>query len=247
MAGRATLRVGTCGYQYDHWRGVLYPEGLARAHWLQRYAEVFDSVEIDSTFYGLPSAATVERWRTGVPQGFLYSLKMSRYLSHVKRLREPEEPVSRFVERARRLGPHLGPVLVQLPPRFRVDAGRLDAMLAAAPKDLRWAVELRDRSWLCQEVYGVLRAHGAALCLHDMLDRHPRELTAGFVYLRYHGDRHAGSYSPQRLSAEARRIRGYLQDGRSVFAYFNNDAEGHAVRNALALRRYLAPPASGAA
>jgi len=235
----ARVHVGTSGYQYDHWRGVLYPEGLPRDQWLVRYAQVFAAVEVNNTFYNLPDASTFDSWREQAPPGFRFALKFSRYATHMKKLKDPREPLARFLERAGRLGARLGPILVQLPPHWHADPGRLAAFLDAAPRDVRWAVEFRDRDWLRAEVYQVLRDHGAALVIHDRLDRHPVQVTADFVYLRYHGEDHASGYSPQHLAGQARRIRGFLADGLDVHAYFNNDLDGHAVANARDLRRFL--------
>lgn len=233
------LRIGTSGYQYDHWRGLLYPGGLPKARWFERYAERFDTVEINSTFYSLPSAGTMRGWRRRAPAGFLYALKLSRYLTHLKRLAEPKPALRRFAARARLLGDRLGPVLAQLPPGFRRDLPRLEGFLSALDRRWRWALEFRDESWLVDPVYARLRAKGVALCIHDKLPAHPRELTADFAYLRFHGRDYSGRYSRQRLSAEARRIRGLLARGLDVYVYFNNDLGGHAVSDALALGRYV--------
>lgn len=236
-SGRA--HIGTSGYQYDHWRGVFYPNGLSRRRWLAHYAEHFATVEINNTFYRLPGEASFRTWRDSVPAGFRYAVKFSRYGSHMKKLEEPEASIGHFLERVDLLGDRLGPILVQLPGRWRVDAGRLAAFLAAAPPGYRWAIEVRDASWWCEAVYGVLEAHHAALCWHDLLPDHPRRLTADWTYLRFHGDRCRGRYSPQYLTAQARRLRALLDDGTDVYAYFNNDAAGHAVANARQLQRYL--------
>jgi len=240
-ARRGALRVGTSGYQYNHWRGVFYPEKLAKKHWFEHYARHFDTVEINNTFYNLPETGTFERWREQTPEGFVYALKYSRFGTHIKRLKDPEQHVGLFVERARHLGSHLGPILVQLPPNWHLSLERLEGFLAALPREHRWALELRDPSWFDESVYALLRRHRAALCIHDMIDDHPREQTAEWSYLRFHGPRgdYAGSYTPQALSAAARRIRGQLEQGADVYVYFNNDAEGHALANARDLRRYV--------
>jgi len=247
MAKRSgTFWIGTSGYQYDHWRGVLYPEGVPKKRWFEVYAETFNTVEINNTFYHLPKAETFDAWRERAPEGFRYVLKYSRYGTHMKRLTGAGGPaghVARFLERADRLGGGLGPILVQLPPNWRANPERLDAFLDAAPADHRWAVEFRDPSWFSEEVWEVLRRRAAALVIHDMLRPHPRRVTADWVYLRFHGTADAmpygGNYSPQALSGVARRVKKHLAEGRDVYAYFNNDAEGHAVRNALRLRRYV--------
>ncbi len=236
---RGELNVGTSGYQYDHWREVFYPEGLPKTRWFDHYASQFDTVEINNTFYNLPQAKTFRAWRERAPEGFCYALKFSRYGTHLKRLKDPSASVGMFLERAEELGPHLGPILVQLPPNWSVNAERLAGFLRAAPKRHRWALEFRNKDWLCETVFDLLREHNAALCVHDLLEDHPRVVTAGWVYLRFHGDHYAGSYTPQALSGAARRIRRHLADGRDVYAYFNNDAEGYAAANALDLRRYV--------
>ena len=236
---KGRLRVGTSGYQYSHWRGVFYPSELPTRSWLRYYADHFDSVEINNTFYRLPSEKTFDAWRETVADDFCFALKFSRYGSHLKHLKEPESTIQTFLERAVRLREQLGPLLVQLPPRWKADPARLAAFLDAAPTEHRWVLEFREQSWLCEAVYSVLRAHGAALCIHDLIEKHPREVTGDFVYLRFHGDAYSGSYSPQSLSAQARSIKRYLAAGLDVFAYFNNDVGGHAPRNAVALRRYV--------
>lgn len=237
MIGR--LRVGTSGYQYDHWRGVFYPADLPKSHWFEHYARHFDTVEINNTFYGLPAPGVFDAWRAAAPPGLVYALKFSRYGTHRKKLKDARPLIRTFVSRARRLRSHLGPILVQLPPHWRVNAKRLEGFLRAVPRGLRWAVEFRDPSWLCEPVFEALTRHGAALCWHDLLPRHPHRLTAQFAYLRFHGRDYAGNYPAARLRAHARRLRDYLARDVDVYVYFNNDVGGHAVRNALDLRRYV--------
>ncbi len=239
---RGRLRIGTSGYEYADWKGRFYPPDLARREWFSFYAATFDTVEVNASFYRLPSSEVFDRWRARAQAGFLYALKFSRYGTHLKRLLDPEQTIGLFLERAERLGPHLGPVLVQLPPRWKVDAERLDRFLQAAPRRHRWAVELRDPSWLHPDVYTVLERHRAALVVHDLLPRHPRVPTAGWTYLRFHGVAYGGSYSPQKLAAEARRIRAELGAGRDVYAYFNNDRRAAAVHDARRLRRLVLDP-----
>jgi uncharacterized protein YecE (DUF72 family) len=234
---RGELAVGTSGYQYDHWREVFYPKDVPKKRWFEHYAGHFETVEINNTFYSLPSVETFQRWRAQTPSGFVYALKYSRYGTHIKRLKDPERHVPTFLEHAEPLGPTLGPILVQLPPRWKPVPERLDAFLEAAPKDYRWTVEVRDERWLIEEVYEVLRRHGAALCIHDMIEGHPQARTANWMYLRFHGDHYTGSYTPEQLGAAAERVRGHLDEGVDVYAYFNNDQHGYAVRNALDLRQ----------
>ncbi len=243
---RGALRIGTSGYQYDHWRGSFYPEHLPKRRWLERYMEAFDTLEINSTFYRLPSAEVFASWRRQAPAGFLFAVKMSRFATHMKHLRDPEQTIGKLMERALALGPTLGPILVQLPPRWRADPARLDAFLAAfdelASSRQRVAVELRDASWLVPAVYEVLEAHGAALVLHDLLPRHPRVVTADFTYRRFHGAApatHEGAYEERPLVNEARWIARELGEGHDAYAYFNNDVGGHAFRDAVRLRELV--------
>lgn len=249
MINKGRARIGTSGYQYDHWKGVLYAEDAPKDDWFGIYTVTFDTVEINNTFYRLPGAEIFDTWREQAPQDFIYALKFSRFGTHMKKLNDPEQPIESFVSKARRLKDHLGPILVQLPPNWNVNVERLDAFLAVVPGDLRWAVELRNESWLCEEVLAVLREHGAALCLHDMLEHHPWEVTANWVYRRYQctggGKKYTGTYSHQKLSADAQRLREHLQDSLDVYVYFNNDAAGHAPRDAQKLRRYLSGSTSG--
>jgi uncharacterized protein YecE (DUF72 family) len=234
------FRVGTSGYQYGHWRGIFYPEALPTKNWLQFYATQFDTVEINNTFYHLPSQNSFDQWRDQAPPGFLYALKFSRFGTHMKKLKDPEEPIELFMALASRLERCLGPILVQLPPHWHVNPERLSGFLKAAPPDQRWAFEFRDPSWLCDEVYEILTRHEAALCFHDMMEDHPRPITASWVYLRFHGaSAHAGCYSHEQLGGEGARIKKYLLRGLDVFAYFNNDVHGHALKNALDPRRIV--------
>ncbi|MEW6249133.1 MAG: DUF72 domain-containing protein [Planctomycetota bacterium] len=233
---RPDVRIGTSGYQYRHWRGLFYPADLPTKGWFAFFSRRFDTVEINNTFYRLPEPGVFDAWRAAAPRGFCFALKYSRYGSHLKHLQDPAEHIGLFLDRARRLGPHLGPVLVQLPPRWRVDTDRLDAFLRAAPRDVRWAVEFRHASWLSEPVFRILRKHRAALCIHDQVEHHPRELTAGWTYLRYHGRVPDGNYTDAMLAEQAAFVNACVRQGLDVYAYFNNDLHGHALRNAAGLR-----------
>ena len=235
----ANVRIGTSGYQYDHWRGRFYPEHLKKKEWFEHYAEHFDTVEINNTFYHLPGEETFRSWAAAAPDGFCFVLKFSRYGSHLKCLKDPEASISVFLDGARLLGDHLGPILVQLKPNWTVNLDRLSGFLAAAPSDQRWALEFRHPSWLCDDVYALLRRHNAALCIHDQLDNHPHEVTADWVYLRFHGANDGGNYSSQYLTARADEVACHAVEGRDVYAYFNNDARGYAVDNARDLKRHV--------
>lgn len=229
--------IGTSGYQYDHWRSVFYPEDLPKKKWFGHYADHFDTVEINNTFYNLPKPEIFEQWRLQTPRGFRYALKFSRYGTHMKKLKDPADTIQMFLDSAERLKSYLGPILVQLPPKWRRNPGRLETFLEKAPKMHKWAVEFRDPDWLCKEVFQILQSHNAALCIHDMLKDHPRRLTSSWTYIRFHGEAYTGSYSTQYLSSWAQWIKERLAEGIDVYAYFNNDAEGNAVNNAQSLRR----------
>lgn len=236
---KGRLRIGTSGWQYNHWKKVFYPTSMSKSDWFEYYAKRFGAVEVNNTFYHLPEPETFEAWKRKAPRNFLYTLKFSRYGSHIKKLKNPENSVDHFLDRAERLGKHLGVILVQLPPSWSVNVERLEQFLAHRPGRHRWALEFRHESWLCRQVFDLLRNQKVALCIHDMIADHPREITADWVYLRFHGPGPWGDYPYQALSASARRIRSWRQEGLDVHAYFNNDAHGHAVHNALDLRRYV--------
>ena len=228
--------MGTSGYQYRHWRGVLYPEGLAQRLWLPWYATTFDTVELNATFYRLPTLEAAERWRALAPPRFTFAVKGSRYLTHMKRLLDAGEGLRRFYAPVSRLAPKLGPVLWQLPPRFAPDLARLDRFLARLPAG-RHAVEFRDPAWYSEETCDVLDRHGAAFCEHDHLKQPPPRLTGRFRYVRFHGTtgRYSGRYGADALRPFAESYLASAARGVPVFVYFNNDLGGHAVRDALDL------------
>ena len=235
------IRVGCSGWSYDHWRGRIYPDDSSTETWLERYAEIFDTVEVNATFYRLPTKAAVARWASATPAGFCFAVKASRYLTHVRRLRELSEGVSRLEER---IGPliasgKLGPLLWQLPATFHRDEERLASALSALPPG-RHAFEFRHASWFVDETYDLLRAHDAALVVADRApeDPPPWVETASWAYVRFHhGRRRSGGYTDAQLDAWAERISGVTGD---VYLYFNNDWEGLAVDDALGLRARVA-------
>jgi uncharacterized protein YecE (DUF72 family) len=248
------VRVGCSGWQYKDWRGRLYPEGLATSRWLARYAEEFDTVEVNSTFYRLASRDAVARWAAQTPDGFLFAAKASRYLTHVRRLREIEEGIHRYYERIMPLveADKLGPVVWQFPATFRREGDALERVAGAlelVPPG-RHCFEFRHESWFTEEVYALLREHDAALVIGD----HPRwsfqarELTAGWTLVRLHHGRRGrrGNYSETEIDEWARRIAQWRRRA-DVFVYFNNDWEGFAVENARSLKRRLPPSPAGRA
>lgn len=238
--GSGVLWVGTSGWQYRDWRGVLYPDGVPQRRWLQHYASRFGCVEVNNAFYRLPERSTFEAWRDQTPDGFVVAVKVSRYLTHVKRLQDPAEPVDRLLGRARGLGDRLGPFLLQLPPTLRADPHRLDACLAAFPADARVAVEPRHDSWWTDEVRDVLARRNAALCWADRQGPlTPLWVTADWGYVRFHEGRASPppSYGRQALATWLGRLREAWPASADVYAFFNNDHGGAAVHNADTLRR----------
>jgi uncharacterized protein YecE (DUF72 family) len=237
------LHIGTSGWQYADWRGVLYPDGVPQRAWLGRYADEFVTVEVNNAFYRLPERSVFERWCEQTPAGFVVAVKASRYLTHIRRLREPDEPVSRLVDRAAGLGRRLGPFLLQLPPTLRAAPDALDACLRAFPSRARVTVEARHESWWSDEVRAVLDRRGAALCWADRRGRPvaPTWRTAGWGYVRLHEGAASPrpSYGRAALATWLDRIDDAWPGARraDVFVFFNNDHGGAAVRNARTLVR----------
>ena len=236
--------VGTSGYVYRDWRRRFYPQALGARDWLPYYAATFETVELNSPFYRLPRAATFRAWAAAVPPRFVFAVKASRFLTHVKRLNEPGPPVTLFLRRARGLGNALGPVLIQLPSTFHLRLDRLDGLLRALSRrpHVRWVLEVRHASWLVEPVFERLRRANVSLCPHDWKEQPVTgPLTADFVYVRRHGTRrrYGGSYAEAMLAADAGRVDEWTRDGRDVYVYFNNDGRAAAVRNARRLTELL--------
>jgi len=240
MAGE--IRVGTSGWNYDHWKEIFYPADLPPQRWFARYAEKFNTVEINNTFYNQPPNTTFDTWRKQAPAGFLYAVKANRYVTHMKKLKDPEKPLRNFLGGAGRLKSHLGPLLFQLPPHWKKNLDRLQTFCQTLVKlgDHRYVVEFRERDWLAEDTYEILQEFGVGLCVHDMLPRHPRRVTGSLVYVRFHGTGKdaGGKYPPSRLRPWAEWI-AEAADERDVFVYFNNDAHGYALADAEALREMV--------
>lgn len=239
----AELFIGCSGFNYPHWRGPFYPEGLPQPRWLAHYSSVFNSVELNVTFYRLLKPSVFDRWREETPERFAFTVKGSRFITHVKRLSEPAEPLERFFEGALRLERKLKGVLWQLPPRFGRDIPRLAHFIELLHNyPVRHILEFRNESWLGEELFALCRSHNIALCMADWPDFiGSLPLTADFVYFRRHGHggNYADSYSADELAADARRLSDHLATGHGVHIYFNNDAQGHAPANAAELAHLL--------
>ena len=244
----AYLHIGTSGWVYRSWKGPFYPDTLASRRYLSFYAQEFATTEINSSFYHLPLPTTFTNWAKQVPEHFIFSVKASRFLTHIKRLLDPEEPWQRFIDNAVNLGHHLGPILLQFPPSFKINAPRLDDFFKVATSVTsgksapRLVCEFRHESWFSDEIYRLLNRYNVAWCIADGA-KYPRKdlVTTDFAYIRYHGrsKMFASNYSNAVLLKETRVIKRYLADGLDVFVYFNNDAKGYAIRNARLLKRLL--------
>ncbi len=234
--------VGTSGWSYDHWCGPFYPAELADELRLEHYAKHFQCVEINNTFYQLPDAQTLRQWHNAVPADFVFAAKASRYITHMKKLKDPQETVCSFLERIRLLEDKLGPILFQLPPRWHFNAPRLAAFLDALSSEFRYAFEFRDQSWLNAQTCELLSRYKAAFCIYELNGfLSPREVTTDFVYIRLHGPDGAyqGSYDTRTLSGWAGAISTWCAQGRSISCYFDNDQAGYAAQNALQLQTML--------
>lgn len=237
------IRIGCSGWNYRHWRGVFYPEGLPVKRWFAHYAEAFDTVEVNASFYRLPTAETFAKWRNQAPAGFCYAIKAPRFITHMRKLKDCGESIAEFLTRARRLQPALGPILYQLPPKWRFDRERLEGFLALLPKDLAHVFEFREPSWVADEVRAMLDAAGVGFCTHDFPGlATPRAATGNIAYVRFHGTggKYWGRYSENALTGWANWMREQEAEGRTVWAYFNNDIHGHAIEDATALKRRIA-------
>jgi len=241
---RGRCFIGTSGWSYKHWRGPFYPGGMAKGiDQLRFYAERFDTVEVNGTFYRLIEVETFRRWREATPAGFVFACKGSRYLTHMKRLKDPEQGVGRFFERVEALADKLGPIVFQLPGRFKPDRERLVGFLQALPAGHRYAFEFRDPAWFQPEIFEALTPRNAALCLYEFAGQEaPLEVTSDFVYIRLHGPEgpYQGSYGDAALRTWAQRIRAWADQGLDVYCYFDNDDRAFAPKNALRLKELLA-------
>ncbi len=246
---KSAIHIGTSGWHYKHWRGTFYPADIDAADMLGCYAQRFRTVEINNSFYRLPSEDAVRSWIRHTPPEFVFAVKASRYITHNRKLKEPKETTAKFLEIAKRFGKKLGPILFQFPPGWRVNRERLKEFLKSLPRRNRYAFEFRDPSWHVEEICGLLKRFNAAFCVFDIGGfQSPVEVTADFTYVRLHGPGkpYQGKYSEFALRAWAKRIREWVQDNREVFFYFDNDQAGYAAQDALELSRMVSGTKSAA-
>ena len=237
------IRIGTSGFHYKHWKGAFYPPKMPAAAMLNFYTQHFDTVELNNSFYRLPPASALDCWRDTTPANFVFAVKASRFITHNKKLKDPENAVDNLLPRAARLGKKLGPVLFQLPPKWRVNSERLRDLLLILPREIRYAFEFRELSWITPEICAILREFGAAFCIYELAGYHsPISVTADFAYVRLHGPqrgKYQGSYSEPRLAQWARQIESWAKELEAIYLYFDNDQAGYAARNALQLRELV--------
>lgn len=237
------IYIGTSGWHYQHWKGPFYPEGLRSTGFLEHYAGSFSSAEINNSFYRLPEKKTLAGWRDAVPESFVFSVKASRYLTHMKKLKDPHEPLKRLLDRVSVLEDKLGPILFQLPPRWRLNPERLENFLEILPENNRYTFEFRDASWFDAEVYTLLTEYSVAFCIYDLEGQtSPKEVTADFVYVRLHGPEgpYQGRYGTEKLSRWAGAFSRWVKEGKEVYCYFDNDEAGYAPQDALRLQQMMA-------
>ena len=239
---RGKIHIGCSGWTYAHWRGRFYPDEMKQKEWFQHYSRFFQTVEINNTFYHLPTAKTFQHWKRQAPKKFVYSVKVNRYITHMKKLKESREPVGKFLKMSRLLGEHLGPLLFQLPPNWRADVPRLASFLRLLPRDLHHVFEFRNATWHSDDVFDLLDQYGVSFCAHDMpgLDV-PRKAVGPIAYVRFHGahQKYRGGYPGPTLRSWAEWIQEQASEGRDVFVYFNNDIDAHAVFDAQLLEQKL--------
>lgn len=238
----SNIYVGTSGWHYDDWRGRFYPEKLPKTKWLEFYARHFSTLELNNTFYRLPSENAFTNWYNSSPADFVFAVKVSRFITHIKRLKDCDEAVNNFISRVVILKNKLGPLLYQLPPGLHRDDDRLTAFLAILPTGLKHVIEFRHKSWFTEDVYGILRQRQVGFCIFDMPKlTSPVLATADFAYIRFHGSDglYSGSYSDEELAEWAKKIARLTRKLKAGYIYFNNDIAGYAIENARTIRDYL--------
>ncbi len=234
------IRIGTSGFHYKHWKGPFYPDRCPDSKLLEHYIQHFDTVELNNSFYRLPTAEAFDCWRNATPDPFIFAVKASRFITHNKKLKDPENALNNLLPRAVRLGPKLGPILFQLPPHWGINLARLEGLLEILPRELRYAFEFRELSWMSPDVDAILKKFNAAFCIYELAGYHsPLHVTADFTYIRLHGPepgKYQGSYSEKQLEAWARQIEIWSKELQAIYVYFDNDQAGYAAANALTLK-----------
>lgn len=239
---KGKIYIGTSGWNYKEWKGLFYPENIKEGGQLEYYTHYFDTVEINNSFYMLPAAKTFSTWRKAVPRKFLFAVKASRFITHMKKLNVDMSSIHKFFNHAGKLEEKMGPILFQLPPRWKINTERLKAFLKILPGGYLYTFEFRDHTWYDKAVYGLLKKHNCAFCIYDM-EYHlsPIEVTADFVYIRLHGPdkKYQGNYTKRALKKWADRCLDWQKQKKDVYIYFDNTMDGNAVTNALQLMKMV--------
>ncbi len=241
---KKSIYIGTSGWNYDHWQGPFYPQDVEKQKWLEYYQERFLSVEINNSFYQLPDKKTFAGWKNTVREDFIFSVKASRYITHMKKLKQPKEALHNFTDNVISLEEKLGPLLFQLPPNWKRNPQRLENFFKLCPDNLWYTFEFRDPDWWHDEIYDILKEHNAAFCVFELADTSsPIEITSDIVYIRLHGpgDAYEGSYNDKTLESWAEKIKKWVDQDKVVFLYFDNDQNGYAAQNALKIRDLFKP------
>lgn len=236
------IHIGTSGWHYQHWKGRFYPEDMPDQNMLKYYEKKFETAEINNTFYQLPKEKTLLRWRDTVPEDFIFSVKASRYITHMKKLKDPKEPVTNFLDRIKSLGHTLGPILFQLPPRWNCNPARLKSFLQVLPAHYRCTFEFRDQSWFDDQIYQALKDHNAAFCIYHLSGvLSPKEVTADFIYIRLHGPGgpYQGQYTDETLAKWGQIFDTWNKQGKEIYCYFDNDEAGYGAQDALRLQEIV--------
>lgn len=236
------IHIGTSGWHYDHWKGRFYPETLPRTNYLEYYADNFHTLEINNSFYQMPQEKTMVQWRNAVQEGFIFAIKASRYITHIKKLKDGKQIIPPFIKKIEILGKRLGPVLFQMPPQWRFNLERLTSFLKALPSGFRYAFEFRDSSWFNAGTYDALAAYNASFCIYHTTGRStPHQVTADFIYTHFHGPKGSsqGKYDPSVLTEWADRFINWAAEGKEVFCYFDNDESGFAAQDAVQIQSIL--------
>lgn len=236
------IHIGTSGWYYEHWNENFYPEDVKSNERLPYYAQHFKTVEINTTFYHLPKETTIDKWIKDVPKNFVFSVKASQYITHRKRLKDAKESTELFFQRIAPLGKHLGPILFQLSPSFKMNFERLETFIQHLPSKYQYVFEFRHSSWFVDDIYHILKRNKIGLCITDLGGKiSPEEVTADFVYIRLHGPQHVyrGSYGPARLKTWLKKILNWEKEKKSVYCYFDNDEKGYAIQDAKTIQEFL--------
>jgi uncharacterized protein YecE (DUF72 family) len=239
MRKKGSFYIGTCGWHYEHWKGAFYPEDCDNKDFLSLYRAKFSTAEINNSFYALPQKSTLSNWKKTVGSEFVFAVKASRYITHMKKLKDPKESAAKFFDVIDGLKTIAEVVLFQLPPRWKANPRRLESFIEELPKGYRYAFEFRDESWFTADVYDILSRHNAGFCIYELAGRSsPEKVTADFIYVRLHGpgeNAYQGNYSKAQLRRWAKQIAQWTGQGKDVYFYFDNDQDGYAPQNALAL------------